>query len=134
MPKNRLGRHREAPTGPWRSVISRGEDRLLRRFTPRNDGIGKRFRQPVRHIGPQLIRAATSIGANYAEAQAAESKADFAHKLQISLKECRESHYWLKLLSVRQAGSKTTLAQLLDESGQLGAILSRSILTAKSRP
>src|SRR5205807_9489953 len=87
----------------------------------------------LKHIGRQLIRSSTSIGANYAEAQAAESKADFAHKLQISLKECRESHYWLKLLGIRQAGSKHTLAQLLDESGQLGSILSSAILTAKSR-
>ena len=44
-----------------------------------------------RRIGDQLLRCGTSAGANYQEAQAAESKADFVHKLQLSLKEVRES-------------------------------------------
>src|SRR5881296_1067199 len=52
-----------------------------------------------RRIGDQLLRCGTSVGANYEEAQAAESKADFVHKLQPSLKEMRESNYWLQLLS-----------------------------------
>lgn len=51
-----------------------------------------------RRIGDQLLRSGTSIGANYEEAQAAESKTDFIHKLQISLKELRESNYWLRLM------------------------------------
>src|SRR5579863_7312408 len=46
----------------------------------------------------QLVRSGTSIGANFEEATAAESKADFIHKLQISLKEARETCYWLRLL------------------------------------
>jgi len=50
-----------------------------------------------KHLANQLFRSATSIGANYEEAQAAESRADFAHKLQISLKELRETSYWLRL-------------------------------------
>ncbi len=87
----------------------------------------------VKHISQQLVRSCTSIGANYAEAQAAESKADFIHKLQISLKECRESHYWLKLLFVRRAESSTMLPSLLDEANHLKAMLSKAVLTAKSR-
>ena len=51
-----------------------------------------------RHVAGQLLRSGTSAGANYEEACGAESKADFAHKLQISLKELRESNYWLRLL------------------------------------
>ena len=51
-----------------------------------------------RHIGLQLLRSATSSGANYQEACAAESRADFVHKMQIVLKELRESLYWLKLI------------------------------------
>ena len=51
-----------------------------------------------RRIGDQLLRSGTSAGANYEEAQAAESKDDFVHKLQIALKELRESNYWLRLL------------------------------------
>jgi four helix bundle protein len=51
-----------------------------------------------RHIALQLLRAATSSGANYEEACAGESRADFIHKMQIVLKELRESLYWLRLL------------------------------------
>ena len=46
----------------------------------------------------QLARSATSIGANYEEAQAAQSRKDFIYKIAISAKETRESHYWLRLL------------------------------------
>jgi four helix bundle protein len=88
----------------------------------------------TKHIGRQLIRSATSIGANYDEAQAAESKADFTHKLQIALKECRESHYWLTLLFVRQADNAPIPTDLLRECHQLRAILSKAVVTAKSRP
>ena len=54
-----------------------------------------------RHFGNQLMRAATSCGANYEEARAAESRADFVHKMQVVLKELRESIYWLKLIKNR---------------------------------
>ena len=49
-------------------------------------------------ISNQLIKAATSSGANYEEAQAAVSRTDFGYKISISLKEMRESNYWLRLL------------------------------------
>ena len=45
----------------------------------------------------QLVRSATSIGANFGEARGAESRKDFVHKLQIALKECREAKHWLLL-------------------------------------
>lgn len=51
-----------------------------------------------RHIGKQLMRSATSAGANYEEACGAESRADFIHKMQLTLKELRETLYWLKLI------------------------------------
>ncbi len=51
-----------------------------------------------RHIGGQLTRSGTSAGANYEEACGAESRADFILKLQIVLKELRESSYWLRLI------------------------------------
>jgi four helix bundle protein len=85
------------------------------------------------HIGKQLLRSSVSIGANYEEAQGAESKADFTHKLQISLKECRESHYWLKLLAKKAMRPHSLIEKLLNESGQLSAILSKAVVTAKSR-
>jgi four helix bundle protein len=57
-----------------------------------------------RRIGDQLLRSGMAVGANYEEAQAAESNADFIHKLQVALKEMRESNYWLRLLAkIRQA-------------------------------
>ena len=60
-------------------------------------------RLPENHIynipKRQLARAVTSVGSNYEEAQAAESKRDFVHKIGISLKEARESHYWLRILN-----------------------------------
>jgi len=54
--------------------------------------------QVNRHIGMQFFRCATSVGANYEEARGAESRQDFAHKMQIVLKEARESLYWLQLI------------------------------------
>jgi four helix bundle protein len=51
-----------------------------------------------RRVADQLLRCGTSAGANYEEARGAESKEDFVHKLQIALKELRESNYWLRLL------------------------------------
>lgn len=52
-----------------------------------------------RHIAGQLMGSSTSAGANYEEACAAESRSDFIHKLQIVLKELRESLYWLRITS-----------------------------------
>ena len=53
-----------------------------------------------RRIGDQLFRAGTSTGANYEEACGAESKKGFIHKLGITLKELRETYYWLKLIRI----------------------------------
>jgi four helix bundle protein len=86
-----------------------------------------------RHIANQLMRAATSAGANYQEACAAESKADFVHKLQIVLKELRESHYWLKLLERVGVSSDIQLSSLLKESDELVKIIAKSVITAKGR-
>ena len=86
-----------------------------------------------RRIGDQLLRSGTSVGANYQEAQAAESRADFAHKLQIALKELREASYWLLLLSKAKILPLQKLEELIDESYQLRAILSKSVATAKGK-
>lgn len=62
--------------------------------------VGKKINKTYegRHIYGQFFRATTSAGANYEESQSAESKADFIHKLQIVLKELKESLFWLKLI------------------------------------
>lgn len=86
-----------------------------------------------RHIANQLMRAATSAGANYQEACAAESKADFIHKMQIVLKELRESHYWLRLVERVGAFPDASTSSLLKESDELIKIFARSIITAKGR-
>ena len=72
----------------------------------------------------QLIKSATSIGANFEEAQAACSKADFKNKLFISLKEARECHYWMRLLSaITNTMNNSDLDMLTKESEKLKKIL-----------
>jgi four helix bundle protein len=72
-----------------------------------------------------------AVGANYEEARGAESKNDFVHKLQIALKELRESHYWLRLLVKADIFPLARLQELIDESAQLRAILSKAFATTK---
>ncbi len=86
-----------------------------------------------RHIANQLMRASSSSGANYEEACGAESKADFIHKMQIVLKELRESLYWLKLAQRTKLVSSNDSHLLLDESDELVKIVAKSIITAKGR-
>ena len=84
-----------------------------------------------RRIGDQLLRSGTAVGAHFEEAQGAESKNDFLHKLQIALKELRESNYWLRLLAKAGILPQSALAAVIDESIQLRAILSKSVATVK---
>jgi len=84
-----------------------------------------------RHLANQLMRAATSSGANYEEACGAESRADFIHKMQLVLKELRESLYWLKLVERTDLISGKELQPLLDEADELIKIVARSVITAK---
>jgi four helix bundle protein len=84
-----------------------------------------------RRMGDQLLRSGTSVGANYEESQAAESRNDFIHKLQISLKEIRETNYWLRLITKTKIIEQDRLANIMDESTQLRAILSKAVVTAK---
>lgn len=86
-----------------------------------------------RHIALQLVKAATSSGANYEEARGAESRADFIHKLGVALKEMKESRYWLRIIQLAFTPPPQGLEPLLQESGELGAILGRSVITAKQK-
>jgi len=86
-----------------------------------------------RRIGDQLLRSGMAAGANYEEAQAGESRVDFVHKLQLALKELRESNYWLRLLAKAKVLPAERLFALIDESKQLIAILSKSVATAKGK-
>ena len=64
----------------------------------------------------QLIRSGTSIGANVEESQAAQSTADFIHKLEIALAETRETRYWLRLLIAVELFPESRWLPLLNES------------------
>jgi four helix bundle protein len=77
----------------------------------------------------QLVRATTSAAANYAEACAAESRRDFVHKMQICLKELRETGVWLEIL--RRVSPPDELEALLRECHELTAIFVSSIRTAR---
>jgi len=87
----------------------------------------------ARYIGGQLLRSASSAGANYREACAAESRADFVHKMQLVLKELRESDYWLQLLQKTDMADHSVLKPLSSEADELVRILVKSVVTAKSR-
>ncbi len=87
----------------------------------------------AKHIGSQLLRCATSVGANYEKAQGAESRLDFAHKMQLALKECRESCFWLHLLAKTSIGAQGTIQGILTEGLQLRSILAKAVATTKSK-
>ncbi|MDB5290563.1 MAG: hypothetical protein JWL69_1804 [Phycisphaerales bacterium] len=85
-----------------------------------------------RHIAGQLVRCGTSPLPNYEEACAAESRADFVHKLRICLKELRETKMWLRYIVGSDLLSAHLLNPLINEAGQLSAIMGKSIVTAKT--
>ncbi len=74
-------------------------------------------------IGRQLLKSGTSIGANYREANRAESKADFVHKVNLAEKEAAEALYWLELCQEAGLGDQTKIQALYDEGKQILAIL-----------
>ena len=85
-----------------------------------------------RHIAGQLVACGTSPAPNYEEGCAAESRADFVHKLRIVLKELRESRSWLVMIIKMELLPEQRLGILLDECTQLCNIIGQSLVTAKS--
>jgi len=83
-----------------------------------------------RHVAGQLVRSGTAPSPNYEEGCAAESRADFIHKLRICLKELRESRGWLRLIIKADLLPEHRLTDLLDESTQLCNIIGQSVATA----
>ena len=79
----------------------------------------------------QLIRSGTSIGANIHEANYASSKADFISKLQIALKECHETEYWLELFARTNIISEERYKSLKNACGKIRKLLIASINTAE---
>jgi four helix bundle protein len=85
-----------------------------------------------RHVGGELLRCGTSPAPNHAEAQGAESRKDFVHKMSIGLKELRETQVWLKITKRKMAkGIEKELELLLNESDELIKIFVSSIRTAE---
>lgn len=91
---------------------------------------------PLGRIGDviryQLVKAGTSVGANYREANRAESRNDFIHKVAIVEKEASESQYWLEICDEANFGDPEQRRWLLQEAGELLAIFTSAGRTAKA--
>lgn len=84
-------------------------------------------------VGRQVIRSGPSIGANLEEADGAESKKDFVHKVGIARKEARETRYWLRLIYASKLLCNEEVKSLHSESDELVKILSTIITKAKRK-
>ena len=82
-------------------------------------------------LSKQLLRAGTSIGANIAEAEQAQSKADFISKMNIALKEAVETNYWLRLLQASDYLSEAEFSSIHSDCRELEKMLTAIIKTAK---
>lgn len=85
-------------------------------------------------ISYQLCKSATSSGANYEEALAGSSKQDFIYKTEISLREMKESNYWLRIIkAIEEKGvlSRDSIDELINESSQLSKILASIVINAR---
>jgi four helix bundle protein len=109
------------------------EDRLVD-FAVRICTLTDRFPSTAiaRHVGTQITRSGTSPLANYGEAQAAESRQDFVHKLKICLKELRETQAWLKFVERMNFCSEEVIPIRL-ECNELVSILVASVRTARGK-
>ena len=83
-------------------------------------------------LSKQIVRCGTSIGANIEEASGAQSNNDFIAKLHISLKEAKETHYWVRLLRDTEYISKEQAHSLIEDIDEVITILTRSLKTIKS--
>ena len=114
----------------WRDIRERTPEygvravRLYRALAEMRDGAAV-------IIGKQFLRAATSVGANVAEAQAAESGADFICKYSVAQKEGRECSYWLALLEKAAFLPPNRLVELKQETGELIAVITAIIVNKK---
>ena len=84
-----------------------------------------------RHVANQLVRCGTSPAPNYEEACAAESRADFTHKMSVCLKELRESRMWLRLIIKATLLPVKRIQLLWQEADELCNIFGQSVVTSK---
>lgn len=85
-------------------------------------------------IGAQLLDAGTSTGANYEEAQAAFSKADFTYKMSTARKEAYETNFWLRVIRDTNLLPNNRMGPIIQESEEIKKILTRSVKTATQHP
>ena len=113
--------HRRGPT-PGNKVYDL-EERTARFAETAIAFAGEMPKSPVTApLISQFVRAATSIGANYAEADDAASKKDFRHKVTICKKEARETKYWLRMLAAAEPSAKERARELWREARELHLI------------
>ncbi|MBL9117766.1 MAG: four helix bundle protein [Verrucomicrobiaceae bacterium] len=107
------------------------EDRLIH-FAVRVIGVVEALpdSKAGKHIASQLIRSGTSPAPNYGEARAAESRADFIHKLKIALKELRETLIWLRITERKPVLPASRLGDIAKECDELISIFVKSLKTA----
>ena len=84
-------------------------------------------------LAKQILKSGTGIGANIAEAQQAQSKADFLSKMNIALKECTETKYWLRVLKGSKKLTEHEFESVYNECVEIEKILSAIVKTTKSR-
>ena len=85
------------------------------------------------HLAGQIVRSGTSPALNYGEAQSAESQKDFVHKMQVILKELRETKICLKIIIRKPLLKYEVVSHVLKENEELIAIFAQSVKTAKSK-
>jgi four helix bundle protein len=88
----------------------------------------------TRTLVPQLVRAATSVGANYCEADDGESRKDFLHKLGICKKEAHETKHWLRMVVVAVPDLQPEGRKLWQEARELNLIFNAIIRNTRARP
>ena len=84
------------------------------------------------HIASQLVRSGTSPAPNHGEAQSAESRKDFTHKMKVALKELRESWVWLKIIERKPLVEPSKMTEVIKECDELFAIFAASVKTVDS--
>ena len=82
-------------------------------------------------LSKQLLRSGTSIGANIAESQSAQSSADFIHKLEVALKEAKETHYWLEKLLIGEYINDIGYQSMSNDNIEIIKLLTSIIVTKK---
>ncbi len=86
-----------------------------------------------RRLIDQIVRSSGSVGANYREANEALGKKDFAHRLRIARKECKETDHWLELIEEANPGLQKRMESLFTECSEIRNILSAIIMKASDK-